>query len=85
MRGEKGNTDLTTINLGDKLEVRAGKLLLLEETDDFRINSETALVAPLSSHFALKLAYLIKFNNAPPSPELVKTDRTLTAGLQLSW
>lgn len=57
----------------------------LEETSDFRINSETSLVAPLSSHFALKVGYLIRFNNAPPAPELKKTDRMLTTGLQASW
>ena len=57
----------------------------LETSSDYRLNSESALVAPLSSHFGLKAAYLIKYNHAPPSPALEKTDRMLTTGLQVSW
>ena len=57
----------------------------LEHTDDYRLNSETALVAPISSHIGLKAAYLIKFNNRPPSATLEKTDRMLTTGVQISY
>jgi putative salt-induced outer membrane protein len=57
----------------------------LEDGDDYRFNSETALVAPISSHFGLKAGYLIKYNNAPPAAGLAKTDRMLTTGLQISY
>lgn len=57
----------------------------LETTRDYRINSETALVAPISSHFGLKAAYLIKYNHAPPSPALARTDRMLTSGVQITY
>jgi putative salt-induced outer membrane protein len=57
----------------------------LETTSDYRLNSETALVAPISTHFGLKASYLIKYNHAPPSAELAKTDRMLTTGLQVSY
>jgi putative salt-induced outer membrane protein len=57
----------------------------LETTSDYRINSETALVAPLSTHFGLKASYVIKYNHAPPSPALAKSDRMLTTGLQVSY
>lgn len=57
----------------------------LERTSDYRINSETALLAPISSHLGLKAGYLIKYNNAPPSPALSKTDRMLTTGVQVSY
>ena len=57
----------------------------LEDGDQYRINSESALVAPISSHLGLKASYLIKYNHAPPSPDLAKTDRMLTTGLQVTW
>jgi putative salt-induced outer membrane protein len=63
-------------------------LELLEDlaaTTKYRINSESALVAPISSRIALKAGYLVKFNHAPPSPDLAKTDRTLTTGLQITY
>jgi putative salt-induced outer membrane protein len=57
----------------------------LETTSDYRINSESALVAPISRHLGLKASYLIKYNHAPPSPELAKSDRMLTTGLQVTF
>lgn len=57
----------------------------LETTSDYRINSESALVAPISRHFGLKASYLIKYNHAPPSATLAKSDRMLTAGLQVTY
>ena len=57
----------------------------LENSDDYRINSESALVAPVSSHFGLKMAYLIKYNALPPSAGLEKTDRLFTTGVQVTY
>ncbi|HTL05830.1 MAG TPA: DUF481 domain-containing protein [Gemmatimonadales bacterium] len=57
----------------------------LESSGDYRINSESALVAPISSHFGLKASYLIKYNHAPPSPTLARSDRLLTTGLQVTY
>lgn len=57
----------------------------LETTSDYRVNSESALVAPVSRHFGLKAAYLIKYNHAPPSPALARTDRLLTSGVQVTY
>ena len=54
----------------------------LEETDDLRVNSETALTAPISSRIAVKLAYTIKFDNVP-EPGFQKTDRIFSAGVQV--
>jgi putative salt-induced outer membrane protein len=55
----------------------------LETADDFRLNSESSLVAPLSRQLALKVSYVIRFDN---EPELgfEKTDRLLTTGLQVT-
>ena len=56
----------------------------LEETDDLRINSETALVAPLSRRIAIKVAYVVRFDNVP-EPTFGKTDRILSSGMQVSF
>ncbi len=53
-------------------------------SDDYRIVSETSLVAPLSAAIALKAAYVIRFDNVP-EPGFVKSDRVLTTGVQVNW
>jgi putative salt-induced outer membrane protein len=55
----------------------------LESSDDLRVNSETALVAPLSRRLAIKVSYVIRFDNQP-EPTFKKTDRLLTSGLQVT-
>lgn len=55
----------------------------LETSDDQRINSETALTAPLSRRIALRVSYVIRFDNLP-EPGFETTDRILTTGLQIS-
>lgn len=57
----------------------------LEHSSDYRINSETAIIAAFSTHLGLKAGYLIKYNHAPPSPDLAKTDRFLTTSLQITY
>lgn len=54
----------------------------VEESRDQRINSETAITAPISRQIALRASYLIRFDNAP---EVGKrdTDRVFTTGLQV--
>ena len=56
----------------------------LEESDDLRINTETALVAPLSDIIALKLSYAIRFDNLP-EPGFEKTDRLFSSGVQVTF
>lgn len=53
-----------------------------KESDDLRVNSETALVAPLSSQVAFKAGYVIRYDKAP-EPGFETTDRYLTSGLQI--
>jgi putative salt-induced outer membrane protein YdiY len=60
-------------------------LVNLEDTDASRINSESALVAPLSAHLAVKAAYLVKYNSRPLQASLKKTDRFLTTGRQITY
>lgn len=56
----------------------------LETGKDLLINTESSLVAPLSSSIALKVSYVIRFDNLP-EPGLEKSDRILTSGLQISF
>lgn len=56
----------------------------IDVTEDYRINSESALVAPLSSRLALKLGYLIRYDNLP-EVGFQTTDRIFTSGLQVSF
>ena len=66
------------------LEERVEYLPNFETTEDYRLNGEASLVAPLSGHFALKLGYVVRFDNLP-EPNVKKTDRFFTSGLQVSF
>ena len=55
----------------------------LKESDDYRLNSESAVVAPLSSKIGLRVSYVIRFDNLP-EPTFKKTDRILTTGIQVA-
>lgn len=72
--------------LGDKAFVQQDLELLpnLKTSKDFRVNSESALVAPISRTIALKLAYTIRFDNLP-EPGFKKTDRVLSSGIQVTY
>ncbi len=56
----------------------------LESADDSRVDTERALVAPISAHIAMKVAYVVRFDNLPETGRL-KSDRILTSGLQFNW
>ena len=56
----------------------------IETGNDFRLNTETALVAPISRAFAVKVAYTIHFDNLP-EPGFKKTDRVLSSGIQVTY
>ena len=63
------------------------------DSKDFRLNSESALVAPISTNIGLKLGYVVRYDNLPglrPPPatsgaRFKKTDRFLTAGISISY
>ena len=56
----------------------------LETGGEYRVNTESAVVAPLSSHAGIKIGYVVRFNSAPPVG-FGATDRILTAGVQVSF
>lgn len=62
----------------------------LDDREDYRINSETTVVAPLSSHVAMKASYQVRFDNLPSlnaagTSPLRKSDRILSTGIQLTF
>ena len=57
----------------------------VENSRDYRINSETALVAPLSGRLALKVSYLVRYAHLPEIPTAKQTDRTLSTGVQIAF
>ncbi len=60
-----------------------GARINLENATDFRVTSESAVVAPLSRALALKISYVVRFDNLP-EPGFRATDRLLTSGLQVT-
>jgi len=50
----------------------------------YRVNTASAVVAPISVHMGIKVSYVVNFNNRPP-PTFGTTDRTLTTGVQITW
>jgi putative salt-induced outer membrane protein YdiY len=62
----------------------------LDTRKDLLVNSETALVAPLSSHIGMKASYVVRFDNLPAlnaagTARLRKADRILSTGVQISF
>ena len=55
----------------------------LENGDDYRLNGQAKILAPLSGRIALSLSYLIRFDNEP-EPGFQKTDKFFTTGIQIS-
>ena len=56
----------------------------LQDLPNELLNTESALVAPLSQNVALKVGYTVRFANRP-QPTFKKTDTVLSAGLQLQF
>ena len=56
----------------------------LDEGGAYRVNAESALVAPIAKSISLKLGYVVQFNSRPPV-KFGSTDRVFTSGLQISF
>ena len=65
--------------LDEKVEV----LQSLQTGSERRINSEAAIVAPLSGRIALRFGYTIHFVNEPPDTTYKKTDQIVSSGIQI--
>lgn len=73
-----------TVKENTYLEERVEFLPNLETTEDYRVNGEANVVAPLSRHLSLKLGYIVRFDNLP-EPGVKKADRFFTSGLQVAF
>lgn len=51
---------------------------------DYRINSETAITAPITAGIAMKASYVVHYEGLP-EPGFKKTDRILTTGIQVTF
>jgi putative salt-induced outer membrane protein len=56
----------------------------LQTSGAYRANSESALVAPISSHIGIKMSYSVRYDSRPPVG-FGTTDRVLTTGVQISF
>ncbi len=56
----------------------------LQDGEDYRINTESSIIAPVSQRIALRLGYLIRYDNLP-EPTFRSTDRLFTTALQLTF
>jgi putative salt-induced outer membrane protein len=56
----------------------------LQTSGAYRFNTESALVAPISTHIGIKISYAIRFDSRP-QPTFLTTDRLLTTGIQISY
>ncbi len=53
------------------------------DASDYRVNSESAVIAPFSRRLALKMSLVIRYDNLP-EPGFGSIDRVFTSGVQLS-
>jgi putative salt-induced outer membrane protein len=56
----------------------------LKTSGAYRVNTESALVAPISAHVGIKASYVVRYDSRPPV-NFGTTDRVLTTGVQLSF
>jgi putative salt-induced outer membrane protein len=73
-----------TFRTNSYFEERFEYLPNFETTEDYRMNGEANLVAPLSRRLAIKLGYVVRFDNLPEAG-VEKTDRFFTSGVQISF
>lgn len=73
-----------TLKENTYVEERFEFLPNFETSEDYRMNGEANVVAPLSRHLSLKLGYVVRFDNLP-EPNIKKTDRFFTSGLQIAF
>lgn len=55
-----------------------------KDGEDLRLNSETAVTAPITTGISLKASYVIR-HDGRPEPDFKKTDRILTTGIQVTF
>lgn len=57
----------------------------LSDSDNYKINSETAIISALSDFLSLKASYVINYNNSPRPSTLDDTDTILAVSLVVNF
>ena len=65
-------------------EQRVEYLPNFKTPNDWRVNAESALVAPISTHIGLKVGYAIRYDNQP-EPTFSTTDRLFVTSIQVTY
>ena len=65
-------------------KIKEARINNLEETDQYRVNSESIISAKMTTHFGVKVAYLIRYDSRPATG-FGKSDRIFTTGLQATY
>lgn len=56
----------------------------LQDSEQYRVNTESIITAKMTTHIGLKLSYLIRYDSKPAT-NFGKSDRILTTGLQVTY
>ncbi len=56
----------------------------MRDGEDWRFNSESSVVAPVSAMIGLKLSFVLRYDNLP-EPGFMDTDRLFTTGIQITF
>jgi len=56
----------------------------LQDTEQYRVNTESIITAKMASHLGIKLAYLLRYDSKP-AVGFGKSDRIFTTGLQVTY
>lgn len=56
-----------------------------DDSDNYNVNAETAIIAALNSYLSLKTSYLIEYDHKPVPADLDTTDTTLTVALVVNF
>lgn len=56
----------------------------LSEHEDWRVNTESMIIAPLSARIGLKVSYVVRYDNLP-EPGFQELDKLFTTGIQLTF
>lgn len=74
-----------TQQIGAKASISQTVELLpnFRQSEDLRINSESALLAPITKQIAVKLSFSVRYDGLP-EPGFLSTDRLFTSGIQVN-
>jgi len=56
-----------------------------DDSDNYNVNSETALISALSDYLSLKTSYVVKYDNQPVPSTLKETDTILSVTLVVNF